>query len=68
MNNWIKIKKLGDMPKDGQRVIIATRNGFVGEAAFRYATQAFEHSCLGATQLDEYKGKVTHWMPLPELP
>ncbi|MGV0982604.1 MAG: DUF551 domain-containing protein [Polynucleobacter sp.] len=59
MSEWIKLDE--QFPDDG-RIIVATRTG-CGEAL------AINHAyILSLGDGNDFTNKVTHWMPLPELP
>ena len=58
---WIRIEDA--LPEDGERVIISTDMGFVGEA-YRNQKGEWFRAGIGMTKL--LLGKTVAWMPLPE--
>ena len=69
MNNWISVKDR--WPKKEGYYIVAEKNGegkvYVNRRGLLYWANG-PSWCMSWKERDIEKIKVTHWMPLPELP
>jgi hypothetical protein len=59
MNKWIGVKV--ELPPNDNRVLICDKMGWI-------FTGCYEKETWQVTSGDEWGVRITHWMPLPDLP